>query len=86
MTLSLDDYDVTGSWTDIGATLAAIISTDVSLMNVSDVPVFVVFGGGTVPASTKTGHKVLPGSEIQGNAANVWVKTRDAARLAVATL
>lgn len=75
-TAGQSDFQCTGSWADIGATIAAVISTDTVIQCLDLGGVQVVFGGGTAPTG-KSGVILSHLDSMQGNAANIWVRALD---------
>ena len=84
-TATQNDYSVTGSWTNLVATIGAAASVDCVIQNVSTDPVQVVFGGASAPTG-KTGIVLANIDSVQGNAAQIWVRSAGAAKVSVTTL
>lgn len=74
-TVTLNDYAVTGAWTNLAATLTAAASVNVVVQNISTGIVQVFFGGASAP--TGSGFQLAPSDSIQGNAAQIWVRGPD---------
>ena len=76
-TLTLNDVAVTSVWQNITATQPTAANADVILqvVNTSD-RVNVVFGGASMPVG-KSGFQLYRGDSVQGNAAQIWVRSED---------
>lgn len=72
-TETLGNLTVTTAWVDVIATYATAASVDVSIQNLDDELVDVVFGGASAP-TTMTGTKLQPLDSVQGNAAHIWIR------------
>ena len=84
-TATQNDFTVSGSWTDLVATIGAAASADCVIQNVSDGIVQVVFGGASAPTG-KTGIVLDEWDSVQGNAANIWVRSAGPSKVSVTTL
>lgn len=75
-TASQADFQCTGTWQDVVATITAAASVD-AVYQCADVGgIQVVFGGGTAP-TTANGIFLAYLDSVQGNAANVWARALD---------
>lgn len=75
-TVTQDDIVVTSTWANAVATQPALANTPCIVQNVGQDLVYLVAGGASAPAASKTGLALAPLDSFELTATSIWLKAK----------